>query len=124
MTGKHFLLDTNIFINAIHQKLKLPAAHYSYSVITELELLGFPRLSTTDEQAIKSFLGQLTRIELNEQVRQETIRIRRSLQIKLPDSIISASAVIAGATLVTDDSKLAQNHNGSAISLAELVKHS
>ncbi|WP_404415236.1 type II toxin-antitoxin system VapC family toxin [Marinospirillum sp.] len=121
MNGNRYLLDTNIFINAIHQKIKLPIAHYAFSVITELELLGFPGLNSTDEAVIKAILQQLTRIELNEQIRAETIQIRRSSLMKLPDSIISASAIVTGATLVTDDIKLAQKHNSSVISLDDLL---
>lgn len=43
MSGK-YLLDTNVFINAIERQLRLPSAHYAFSVITELELLAFPSL--------------------------------------------------------------------------------
>lgn len=43
MSG-NYLLDTNVFINAIDRQLRLPAAHYAYSVITALELLAFPGL--------------------------------------------------------------------------------
>ncbi|WP_427046987.1 hypothetical protein [Halomonas casei] len=44
MSGS-YLLDTNVFINAITRQLHLPPADYAYSVITELELLSFPNLS-------------------------------------------------------------------------------
>ncbi len=43
MSGS-YLLDTNVFINAIERQLRLPSANYVYSVITELELLAFPGL--------------------------------------------------------------------------------
>lgn len=121
MSGNRYLLDTNVFINAIHQKLKLPAADYLFSVITELELLGYPELNTTDETAIKAVLTQLTRIDLNELIREEAIQIRRTTQMKLPDSIISASAIVARATLITNDVKLAQKHGGTVISLDDFL---
>ncbi len=65
-------------------------------------------------------LAQLTRVELDHQVKNETIKVRRSTQMKLPDSIISASASVAAATLVTDDAKLAK-HAGNVISLDALI---
>tara|TARA_R110000824_G_scaffold208405_6_gene394091 strand:+ start:8801 stop:9169 length:369 start_codon:yes stop_codon:yes gene_type:complete len=120
MSG-NYLLDTNVFINAIKRQLLLPSAHYAYSVITELELLAFPGLLAEEEHAIKAILGQLTRVELDYQVKTETIKVRRSTQMKLPDSIISASAMVAAATLVTDDVKLAEKHAGNVISLDTLL---
>jgi len=66
-------------------------------------------------------LSQLTRVVLNHQVQAETIKIRRSTQMKLPDSIISASAFVVAATLVTDDVKLAAKHAGNVISLDALL---
>jgi predicted nucleic acid-binding protein len=116
-----YLLDTNVFINAIGRQLHLPSAHYAYSVITELELLTFPGLPQEEEQTIKAILGQLNRVELGHQVKEETIKIRRSTQMKLPDSIISASALVASATLVTDDIKLAAKHSGDVITLDVLL---
>ncbi|WP_110648664.1 type II toxin-antitoxin system VapC family toxin [Salinicola peritrichatus] len=116
MSGS-YLLDTNVFINAIRRRLQLPAAHYTYSVITELELLGFPGLASEEEHAIQAVLDQLTRVELDSSVRAETIRVRRNTQMKLPDSIICASALVTAATLVTDDVKLAQKYAGDVISL-------
>lgn len=121
MSGSSYFLDTNVFINAIHQRVKLPAADYFYSIITELELLAFPGLSHADEVTIKMVLAQLVSVDLNESVRAETIRIRRTSQMKLPDSIISASAIVTGATLVTNDMKLTQKHNGLVISLDDLL---
>ena len=120
MSGS-YLLDTNVFINAIERQLLLPSAHYAYSVITELELLAFPGLLAEEEQAIKAILGQLTRVELDYQVKTETIKVRRSTQMKLPDRIISASAMVAASTLVTDDVKLAEKHAGNVISLDTLL---
>ncbi|EHJ91154.1 hypothetical protein [Vreelandella boliviensis] len=123
----NYLLDTNVFINAIERQLRLPPAHYAYSVITELELLAFPGLLPQEEHAIKVILAQLTRVELDHQVKTETIKVRRSTQMKLPDSIISASAsasasaFVASSTLFTDDIKLAAKHSGNVISLDALL---
>ena len=116
-----YLLDTNVFINAIRHGVKLPLARYSYSVVTELELLSFPELTSEDEAAIGSVLSRMTRIELGNDVRRETIRVRRSTRMKLPDSIISASAIVISATLVTDDIKLAGQHESSVVPLDALV---
>lgn len=120
MSGS-YLLDTNVFINAMSRQLHLPPADYAYSVITELELLSFPNLPAEEGHAIKTLLAQLTRVELDGRVKAETIQIRRNTQMKLPDSIISASALVTAATLVTDDTKLAAKHAGDVISLDALL---
>ena len=65
----NYLLDTNVFINAIERQLCLPPAYYAYSVITELELLGF-QVDPFEEQAI-SALQLLTRVELTTQNRDD-----------------------------------------------------
>ena len=79
------------------------------------------QLPITPFLSIKVILAQLTRVELDQQVKNETIKVRRSTQMKLPDSIISASASVAAATLVTDDVKLADKHAGNVISLDTLL---
>jgi len=77
MSGS-YLLDTSVFINAIRPAVRLPLARYAYSVTTELELLFFPELSAEEEDAIRSVLSSMKRIELSEDIKRETIRVRRS----------------------------------------------
>lgn len=60
-------------------------------------------------------------MELDETVQDTAIKIRRNTSLKLPDSIISATAITGSFTLVTDDDKLRKCHVGDVISLDELV---
>lgn len=117
-----YLLDTNVFINAIKHGVRLPSAYYAYSVITELELLSFPGLPSDEEKAIRSILSNMQRVELVDDIKSEAIRVRRSTRMKLPDSIISASALVTSIILVTDDIKMGDQHSGDVISLFDLVK--
>lgn len=117
-----YLLDTNVFINAIRHSVRLPLARYSYSVITELELLSFPGLPSEVEDAIRSILSNMKRIELVHDIKDEAIRVRRRTRMKLPDSIISASAVVTSTMLVTDDIKMGEQHSGAVVSLFDLIK--
>ena len=43
---------------------------------------------------------------VNEAIEQKAIEIRRATTIKLPDSIIAATAIILDAVLLTDDDRL------------------
>ena len=120
MNGK-YLLDTNAIIYAIDRKLKLPANRYAISVVTEMELLSWPSLALEDEAKLKSVLMKLAVIQLDRSIQETAIRIRRTTALKLPDSIISATAINGGYVLVTDDEKLKSRHVGSAITLNELI---
>lgn len=102
---QRYLLDTNAIIYLIGGRLAapLPAGHYSFSVISEIELLSFSGLSADDEQKISELLALLDRVELNQAVRLEAIKLRKQKRLKLPDAIIAASAIIRNATLFTND---------------------
>jgi len=104
MSGK-YLLDTNALIYAINRKLKLPKADYVVSVITKMELLSWPQLSEADEQQVRAVLSGITVLPLSSRIQESTIKIRRATSLKLPDSIISATAIDGGYVLVTDDEK-------------------
>ncbi|MYL24832.1 type II toxin-antitoxin system VapC family toxin [Vreelandella massiliensis] len=116
-----YLLDTNAIIYALNRKLTLPANGYAISVITEMELLSWPSLTREDEVKLRKLIEQLTVIQLETSIQSKAIKIRRTSSLKLPDSIISASALSGGFVLVTDDQKLADRHIGSSISLDELI---
>ena len=101
-----FVIDTNVAIDltvdkitALYKGLRL------ISIVTEMELLAYSRLTPEAEQTRIDFLESTTIIPLDVVVKNEAIRIRRfgSPRLKLPDAIIAASAVILDATLVTND---------------------
>lgn len=103
-----YLLDTNAIIHLIGGRLAAPllAGHYSFSVISEIELLSFPGLSEEDEQKIGALLALLDRVELDQAVRLEAIKLRKQKRLKLPDAVIAASAISRHATLLTNDQAL------------------
>lgn len=105
---QRYLLDTNAIIHLIGGRLAapLPAGQYSFSVISEIELLSFPGLSDQDEEKITELLTLLDRIELTQAVCLEAIKLRKQKRIKLPDAIIAASAINRDAILFTNDQAL------------------
>lgn len=105
MNGK-FLLDTNFIIYALNSKAKLPPFSYCYSPITKIELLAYPKLTTDENNAIQSALARMQLVECDTSVIDKTITIRRNTGLKLPDSLICASSIVASATLITDDDRL------------------
>lgn len=101
-----YLLDTNTIIYALNQGLKLKDNRYLVSVITEIELLSYANLTNNDEEILKRLLSRFESIELTKSVKEKTIQIRKESKLKLPDSIIVASAVDNNAILVTSDKQL------------------
>lgn len=73
------------------------------SVITRMELLSFPGLTKAQLPAINAFLDAWPVEELHSLVEGEAIRLRRKYKLKLPDSIIAATASHVGIPLVTAD---------------------
>ena len=115
----NYLFDTNILIYLLNNRLaeKLPAGRYGYSVITEIELLSFPGLTTADIQIINDHLSNIVLMNLTESIKQTTICLRREKRIKLPDAIIAATAIETGAILLTNDKVLHNIENLTSLSL-------
>lgn len=101
------LVDTNVIIYVLHGNREVASlihSKYAYlSVISELELLSFPKIEKKEEFVIQSFIKEMNLIGLNEVIKRETIRLRRAYGLKLPDSIIAATALYLNCPLITAD---------------------
>ncbi|MEI6334188.1 MAG: type II toxin-antitoxin system VapC family toxin [Methylococcaceae bacterium] len=104
----NIVLDTNAVLYFLGGRLRdpLPQAHLYISVITEIELLSYPLLSSENESEIYGFLDDVTIVDLSTAIKQETIKLRRQYRFKLPDAIIVATARHLKAELLTNDIKL------------------
>jgi len=104
-----YLLDTNIIIEAVGGSA--PAVEIfekavrsdwvGYSSITRLEVFGYPDLTAEEEQALEVVIGEIEEKAVTSSVVDRAIDIRRAVRIKTPDAIIAATAMDAGAILVT-----------------------
>lgn len=103
---KTYLLDTNTIIYALNLKLKFPKARYLISIITEIELLAYSKLSQSDEQNLRRLFSNFEIVNISENIKEKTIKIRKEFKFKLPDSFIVASALENNAILVTSDKQL------------------
>ena len=103
------LLDTNAVLYHLHGKLgePLPDRSLNVSVITEIELLGFPDIKPHEVHAIEHFLKQVMILDISSNVKREAIRLRQTAAAKLPDAIIAATAIAHGLELWTNDSRFA-----------------
>jgi predicted nucleic acid-binding protein len=104
-----FVLDTNAVIFLLKSETvpeTLNDADLFISIISRIELLSKPDITPNDIQEIKDFLIDVTAVDINDSIENETIELRRSTKIKLPDCIIAATSIILNAILLTDDDRL------------------
>ena len=70
------------------------------SVISKIEVLGFN--SPTEElNLLKSFFNDVVVLDMSEEVVEQTIVLRSTVRIKIPDAIIAATALVYNLTLIT-----------------------
>ncbi|RYD74019.1 MAG: type II toxin-antitoxin system VapC family toxin [Sphingobacteriales bacterium] len=107
MSGNSFFADTNIllyFLKGEQDVVEMISdKEIVISFITELELLSFPKLSSESEETILELLRNCTIIDLNREIKTLTIDFRKKSKLKLPDSIIAASAFHTKLPLLTAD---------------------
>ncbi len=106
-----WLLDTNVLIDAFAGQ---PAAAKAvgearssgvdwvgFSAISRLEVLGFWKLSSEDEQGLRDLLAQFNEVSITAAIIEEAVRVRKTARMKTPDAIVAASALICRAHLIT-----------------------
>ena len=107
MNGSKLFLDTNIILYLLNGDKTLAELlnkkQLYISVITELELLAYKGITTSEEEIINDFISQCKTISLNNAVKQETVRVRKAYNTKLPESIIIATALYLDLPLITSD---------------------
>jgi predicted nucleic acid-binding protein len=113
MAKQKYVLDTNVFISFVKGLLgtgpvaSLPVDGKIYiSVITRIEALAYPQMTAKEEGKIRAMLRYIHVIPLNRKVEENTIRFRAKTKTKLPDSIVSATAITLKAILLSNDSDL------------------
>jgi predicted nucleic acid-binding protein len=106
MSGNNFLADTNAIIYVFEGKdymLPFLLNITSISVISEIELRGFYKITPNEEEIIKALLDDLEIISLDYQIKELAIKLKRNYKIKLPDAIIAATAIKKNLSLLTAD---------------------
>lgn len=106
MSGIDFVADTN-FLIAVHEGSQFSEPFLDQSVavsiITEIELLGWPKVSESEKRKLKALLSACEVIELRNEIKELTIQLRQRQAIKVPDAIIAATALYLQLPLVTSD---------------------
>ena len=105
-----FTFDTNVLIYHLHDD---PSVRYYFenihesiypsyiSVITETELFRYPSLHLEEEAMIDNLLHLFSIVPTDSSIARHAGRLGRTYNLKLGDSIIAATALFTGTTLVT-----------------------
>lgn len=106
MVMSAYVLDTNTLIYALNQGLVLtPNIHY-LSIVSEMELLSYHQLSHSDREQLRQVLKFFKICELTIEIKNLAIELHYEYRLKLPDSIVVATAVYLNKPLITSDKKL------------------
>jgi predicted nucleic acid-binding protein len=102
------LFDTNILIDYLNgiEQAKTELGRYSdkaISLITRMEVLVGATPET--EAAIRHFLNEFSNLNIDDQVSDLAVTIRKQHKIKLPDAIVWATALTHNRLLITRNTK-------------------
>ena len=104
--GKRYLIDTNVVIDFLVNRLSPTGRKLvvqcidndpCISIISKIELLGFHLVAAEIKDFVKSSLV----IGLTDEIVDQTISLRKSYRVQLPDAIIASTAIVSGFTLLT-----------------------
>ncbi len=108
MNGISIVSDTNPLIYLLNGSKK--AAEYLndkqvwISAFSELELFGKKGLTPAEKREIEFLINNCFVAELNSEIKNITKELLQTVSIKLPDAIISATALYLDLPLLTFDS--------------------
>lgn len=109
-----YLLDTNVVIHYLDKSLPIKSIDFLnqfidqdcyVSIITQMEALGFNFKNIDERNVTEAFMENSIILDINQEVVQRTIAIRKSRKIELPDAIIAATSIVYNFTLITQNMK-------------------
>ncbi len=100
------LLDTNILINSLNPKYEFLKKlifdkNNAISVITQIEVLGYHKISEQEKLYFEFIFDQLHVLDLQHQIVQKAIGLKQVKKMDLPDATIAATALFYDLELVT-----------------------
>jgi len=107
MIGNKLFVDTNILIYLLNGDSEitqiLDGKQLVISIITELELLAVPGISTEEQAIIEQLINECQVLNINSGIKKIAIEFRKSRKLKLPDAIVAASSFYSKLPLLTAD---------------------
>lgn len=110
MNGNKLLLDTNAVLYLLGGDETLASflngKELYLSIISELELLSYQKITQKEAKAVNAFLSELKIENISDEIKKTTIEIRKSTNLKLPDCIIAATSISLNIPLISSDKQL------------------
>lgn len=112
--GQEYLIDTCAVIKYLEEIFppevlafmdKLVDENSQVSFITKIELLAWNPPIPEDIRIRAEFLSGSKIHYINDETIEQAIRIRKATNIKLPDAVIAATAIIGDFVLLSDNDK-------------------
>ena len=122
------ILDSNIIIYLskgivdIVDLIRSEEVKIWISIISYMEVLSFNFLSFEEEKFVRDLLQEFFIIEVNWEIAERIIQIRRKYKIKLPDAIICASESVTDSILITADTQLGKVREANVKVISPLTK--
>jgi predicted nucleic acid-binding protein len=111
--GQRYLIDSNVVIDYLSGKIPAKGMDFlnqlvndtpNISVITKIEVLGY-QTSIEASSLLTGFVNDSIVINLQDEIIDHTIEIRKEYKIKTPDAIIAATSRCGGFTLISRNEK-------------------
>ncbi|OGH96684.1 MAG: hypothetical protein A2039_01660 [Candidatus Melainabacteria bacterium GWA2_34_9] len=112
--GKKYLIDTNILIYVSRNTIPESSNNFikevfnesfKISVITEIEYLGWNKLSSEDIDTATKFIDTSEIFPLSLEIKNLAIKLKQKYNIKLADAVIAATAIQQEFILVSRNQK-------------------
>jgi predicted nucleic acid-binding protein len=119
-----YLVDSNVIINYVAENFdatilsKLDIVFdsaFNHSVIAVMEVMGYHG-DYSDMNKFERLFNAGNRLNIDDAVVKETINIRKTVKIKLPDAIIAATAIVHTHELLTENTNDFLNVPGLKVS--------
>ena len=108
-----FLLDSNVIIDTLNGKLDLlaffddfPDCEVYINPVVGIEVLAKPGMTEEEEIEIRTLLNSFKWADIDRPTCEIAIQIRRTKELRLPDALIAASAIILNAIVLSNDPHL------------------
>ena len=100
------LIDSNILIYAgdphyAFLRTFLTTSNPAVSIVTYIEVLGYHKLTDEQRQYFEELFDLIPTVFVDQQIAEQAVKLRQQRKMTLGDSIIAATALVGGLTLVT-----------------------
>ena len=116
-----YLINNNTIIHYLNASLPASSMLFLHdvvddqcniSVISKIETLGYNFTDVIEKNTMEAFVNASSVLPINDDVVNQTIAIRKSRKIKLPDALIAATAIVYNLIILNNNTTDLKYING------------